>query len=564
VRLRPRQGRAVQASVDALEKHSNTLLIAPTGAGKTIMLSAVAGHRINNAPTNAPNKGLILQHRDELVDQNAKKFRRVNPHISISLFNAGSKSWAGRAVFAMVQTLARNLKTIPEVDMVTVDEGHHATAPSYRGIFEAVLAKNPNAKIFGVTATPNRGDGTPMRDIFDNVADQISIGELIATGHLVRPRTFVLDVGVTTQLQSVRRLATDFDMAQVAQIMDREIITDQIVHLWAHGDEARGLPACRKRPTVVFCSTVAHAEHVAEAFRQAKVRAECIHGSLTSTERARLLAEYGRGQIDVLVNVAVLTEGWDHPPTSCVILLRPSSYKSTMVQMIGRGLRTIDPAEYPGVIKTDCVVLDFGTSSLTHGSLEEDANLDGEPHDGEAPMKECPACEASVPISTMECPLCGHQWERGSKEKAILGQVVLTEIDLLAKSNFKWVDIWGDDNALMASGFDAWSGMFYWKGLWHAVGGTRDTLKHLGVGERLVALALGDDFLNDHEDTNSSHKAKRWLREPATEKQLKVLGIPAFDTSVTKYQAGCMLTFRMNKRAIMNMVTDADQMREAA
>lgn len=550
--------------MEALDKHGNTVLIAPTGAGKTIMLSAVAGHRINNAPAGQPNKGLILQHRDELVDQNSKKFRKVNPHISISLFDAKSKSWGGRAIFAMVQTLARNLDRIPALDTITTDEAHHATAPSYRAIYDAARAKNPNVKIFGVTATPNRGDGTPMRDIFDNVADQISIGELIATGHLVRPRTFVLDVGVGAQLQSVRRLASDFDMSQVAQIMDREIVTDQIVHLWAHGDEARGLPSCRKRPTVVFCSTVAHAEHVTEAFRAAGVRAECVHGDLTKTHRADTLAAFQKGRIEVLVNVAVLTEGFDHPPTSCVILLRPSSYKSTMVQMIGRGLRTIDPDEFPGVIKTDCIVLDFGTSSLTHGSLEEDANLDGQPHDGEAPMKECPGCEAQVPISTMECPLCGFQWEREEKEKSVLGQVVLTEIDLLAKSNFKWVDIWGDDNALMASGFDAWTGMFYWKGLWHAIGGTRDSLKHLGVGERLVALALGDDFLNDHEDTNSSHKAKRWLREPATEKQLTRLGLAPFDTSVTKYQAGCMLTFRINKRAIMNMVTDAEDVRDAA
>jgi hypothetical protein len=232
--------------------------------------------------------------------------------------------------------------------------------------------------------------------------------------------------------------------------------------------------------------------------------------------------------------------------------------------MIGRGLRTVDPGEWPGVVKTDCIVLDFGTSSLTHGSLEEDANLDGDPHDGEAPVKECPGCGGHVPISTMECPLCGYQWERQPKEKTQLGHVVLTEIDLLAKSNFKWVNIWDDDNALMASGFDAWAGMFFWKGLWHAVGGTADGIRHLGVGDRLVALALGDDFLNDHEDTNSANKSKRWLREPATPRQLEVLGLPPYDTSVTKYHATCMFGFRKNKRAIMHIVNSAENARAAA
>jgi DNA repair protein RadD len=549
-----------------LEKHNNTILVAPTGAGKTIMLSSVTGHRINNPQPNQPNKALILQHRSELVDQNTRKFRLVNPNISISLFDAQSKSWAGRAIFAMVQTLARdeNLKRLPPLGTLTIDETHHAAAASYRKIIDRAREVNPGVAIFGVTATPNRGDGTPLRDIFDNVSDQITIGELIATGHLVRPRTFVLDVGVTSELQNVRRLASDFDMGQVAQIMDREIISDQIVKLWAAGDVERDLPSCRGRPTVVFCSTVAHAEHVAAAFREAQVRAEVIHGNLAPAQRADLLADYSKGRIDVIVNVAVLTEGWDHPPTSCVILLRPSSYKSTLVQMIGRGLRTVDPAEWPGVVKTDCIVLDFGTASLTHGALEEDANLDGDPRSGAAPMMECPGCGAHVPISTLECPLCGYQWVREEKTKSQLGAVILTEIDLLNKSSFKWVNIWNDDRALMATGFDAWAGMFWWHGMWHAVGGTKDEMKHLGVGDRLVALALGDDYLNEHEDTNSTFKTKRWLREPATPRQLEVLGLPMHDTATTKYKATCMLGFRMHKRGIFNIINSHHQEAEAA
>lgn len=551
MRLRPRQAQAVEASVAALEAHGNTLLVAPTGAGKTIMLSAVTGHRIINTPKDAPNKALILQHRGELVDQNTKKFRLVNPSIPVGIVDAKTKNWNGRAIFGMVQTLARdaNLEKMPMLGTITVDETHHATSESYQKIIRKAREVNPHVAIFGVTATTNRGDGTPLREVFDNVADQITIGELIASGHLVRPRTYVLDVGATADLQGVRRLASDFDMAQVAQIMDREIITDQVIDRW------RELAGTRQ--TVVFCSTVAHAEHVATAFRDANVKTEVIHGELSAGARADILADYGRNHTQVIVNVAVLTEGWDHPPTSCVVLLRPSSYKSTMVQMIGRGLRTVHPDEWPGVIKTDCIVLDFGTSSLTHGSLEEDANLDGEVHDGVAPIKECPNCGGDVPISVMECPLCGHQWEPpDAREKSQMTHVVMTEIDLLSKSNFKWVDIWGDHNALIASGFDTWAGLFWWEGLWHAVGGTKTEMKHLGVGERLVALALGDDYLNEHEDSKSSFKTKRWLKEPATARQLEVLGLPALDMSTTKYQATCMLGFRMNKRSIQHLVKD--------
>src|SRR5262245_18856233 len=214
MRLRPRQQEATDRSLAALEAHTNTLLVAPTRAGKTLVLTAVVGRRIHSAPEGRPNKALILQHRDELTDQNVSKFRAVNPSIPVSIFDASSKSWRGSAVFGMVPTLARdaNLANFPELDSLTVDEAHHAPAASYRKIIDRAREVNPNVAVFGVTATPNRGDGTPMREIFDNVADQITIGELISTGHLVRPRTYVLDVGATQALKGVRRLASDFDM----------------------------------------------------------------------------------------------------------------------------------------------------------------------------------------------------------------------------------------------------------------------------------------------------------------------------------------------------------------
>lgn len=508
------------------------------------MLSAVTGLRIARAKEGQPNKALVLQHRGELVEQNTKKFRAINPTCPISIFDANSKSWNGRAVFGMVQTVVRNLDHFPALDTLTIDEAHHATAPSYVAIIERAKEVNPNVAIFGVTATPNRGDGTPLREVFDNVADQISIGELIASGHLVRPRTFVIDVGATAELRNVRKLASDFDMGAVAAIMDRSIITDKVIEHWREkaGD----------RPTVVFCSTVAHAEHVCEAFEKSGASADVIRGDMPAGDRARLLKQFRDGKVQVIVNVAVLTEGFDHPPTSCIVLLRPSSYKSTMVQMIGRGLRPVHPEEHPGVVKTDCIVLDFGTSSLTHGALEEDANLDGRVK-GDAPLMECPGCGAHVPISTLECPLCGFQWERQPKERTELSEFVLTEIDLLAKSNFKWVDIWGDECALIACGLDAWVGLFWWEGVWHAIGGNKNEMRHLGVGERIVALALGDDFLNENEDSNSAHKQKRWLRDPASPAQLQMLGCSPLDM-MSKYQASCRITFKMHKKAIQNYV----------
>lgn len=553
MRLRPRQKTFVERSVAALTARGNTLGVAPTGAGKTIMLSAVTGVMIDSGA-----KACVLAHRDELTEQNRSKFERVVPGVATSVIDATQKSWDGQVAFAMVQTLARsgNLVGMPRLDLLVIDEAHHAVADSYRRIIDRVRDANPQAKIFGVTATPNRGDKKGLREVFDNVADQVRLGELIASGHLVPPRTFVIDVGVQDELRSVRKTLSDFDMAEVAGIMDRAPVTDEVIRHWK--DKAGD------RQTVVFCSTVDHAVHVTEAFNSAGILAALVHGDLPAEARKQVLADYAAGKLRVVVNVAVLTEGWDHPPTACVVLLRPSSYKSTMIQMVGRGLRTVDPEEHPGIVKTDCIVLDFGTSSLIHGTLEQDVDLDGKTASGEAPTKACPSCNADIPLAATECPLCGEAFPREDPDDgegagpAPLTGFIMTEIDLLKRSSFAWVDLFGSDDALMATGFTAWAGIFWLDGVWHAVGGGKDKRTHLlGVGERSVCLAQADDWLNTHESDESAFKTKGWLRQSPTEKQLQLLP-PEYrhDFGLTRYHASALITFGFKKGAIRQLITD--------
>ncbi|WP_424973478.1 DEAD/DEAH box helicase [Dinoroseobacter sp. S124A] len=545
MRLRPRQKTFVERSVAALASRGNTLGVAPTGAGKTIMLSAVTGEMISGGA-----KACVLAHRDELTAQNRAKFQRVVPEASTSVIDATEKSWSGDVTFAMVPTLARasNLADMPRLDLLVIDEAHHAVADSYRRIIDRVRDANPDARVFGVTATPTRGDRKGLREVFDNVADQVRLGDLISSGHLVPPRTFVIDVGVQEELKSVRKTSADFDMTEVADIMDRAPVTDEVIRHWREkaGD----------RQTVVFCSTVAHADHVTEAFKAAGISAALIHGDLAAETRKAILADYAAGNIRVVVNVAVLTEGWDHPPTSCVVLLRPSSYKSTMIQMVGRGLRTVNPEEHPGLVKTDCVVLDFGTSSLIHGTLEQDVDLDGKIGTGEAPTKTCPACAAEIPLAATECPLCGEvllqdEGETGADAVPLSG-FVMTEIDLLKRSSFAWVDLFGTDDALMATGFTAWGGIFWMEGVWYAIGGAKgERPRLLGVGERTVCLAQADDWLNTHESDESAFKTRGWLRQPPTDKQLKYLPPECrHDFGLTRYRASALMTFGFNKRAI--------------
>lgn len=564
MRLRPRQKLFVERSLAALGTRANTLGIAPTGSGKTIMLSAVAGERIGDTDA----KACVLAHRDELTAQNRAKFGRVNPAITTSVVDATTKSWGGQVTFAMVPTLTRekNLAAMPKLDLLVIDEAHHAVADSYRRIIDRVRDANPDARIFGVTATPNRGDKKGLRAVFDNVADQVRLGELIASGHLVPPRTFVIDVGVQDKLKAVRKTVSDFDMAEVAEIMDHAPITEEVIRHWQ--DKAKD------RPTVVFCSTVAHAAHVAEAFNAAGIPTGLIHGDLPGEERRNILAAFARGEIRVITNVAVLTEGWDHPPTSCVVLLRPSSYKSTMIQMVGRGLRTVDPAEHPGVVKTDCIVLDFGTSSLTHGTLEQDVDLEGKTATGEAPTTTCPSCKADIPLACRECPICGElvadDEDDPKSQEAPDGELsgfLMTEIDLLKRSSFEWVDLFGSEDALMATGFTAWGGIFWYEGQWYAVGGRKGAeTRLLGIGERSVCLAQADDWLNEHETDESAFKTRGWLGQPATQKQLQYLSAAARgDFGLTRYKASALMTFGFNKREIRQLILQAaPTAREAA
>ena len=247
--LRPRQEEFVKKSVVALQEHGNTLGIAPTGAGKTILFSAVTGKIINKK-----QKALILAHRDELTSQNQSKFLRVNPDISTSIFDAKEKSFDGQAVFAMVQTLCRqnNLNEIPKIDFLVIDEAHHSTSDSYQRIIAQTKKINPNLLIYGVTATPNISDKKNLSGVFSNVADHIRISELIASGHSVSPKTYIIDVGTQKDLGKVKKTAGDFDMSEVEKIMNKSPITDAVFSKWQQ--------YASSRKTVIFCSTVKHAK----------------------------------------------------------------------------------------------------------------------------------------------------------------------------------------------------------------------------------------------------------------------------------------------------------------
>lgn len=548
--LRSRQQEFVDKCMVALADNDNTLGVAPTGAGKTIMLSKVIGNFYEQNPN---LRACVLAHRDELTAQNEEKFKWVNPTISTSIVDSYGKSWDGQVTFAMVQTLSRenNLEEMPPVDLLVIDEAHHVTAPSYKNILDYARNVNPELKILGVTATPERGDKSSLGEVFNNCCDQIKIGELILSGNLVRPITFVIDMGnATEKLKALRtRGKGDYSEAEVASILDSEPLNSEVVRHWR---EKAG-----ERKTVVFCSSVSHARNVMNSFNAAGISTALITGEMTKEQRAIVFKNMTKGMIQVIVNVAVLTEGWDYPPISCVVLLRQSSYKPTMVQMIGRGLRTINPLIYPDIIKKDCVVLDFGISTILHGSLDQMINLSSK----NKGFKICPSCQKKIPKEVEECPLCNTDLveqdqveDKKQKAKTVLSNFEMAEIDLLRAVNFHFTEL--EDDSLLASGFNSWAYIHKKGDVWVAAGGPqqKNFINHDSIpdipmrviyqGGKLEAIAASNDFLSLYEKQETAMKTASWRNEKPTEKQLNL--IPRdyrTNNSLTRGDASAIITY---------------------
>lgn len=554
---RPRQTQFVQNAHNALKRRKNTLGIAVTGFGKTAAIGFVAS-KYNG-------KQLILQHRDELVKQNSDTYAIINPKRKLG-FVDGSRKRPSDTTFAMFQTLAANHDLIPSnLSLIVTDEAHHATAPTWREVIEIALDKSPKAHHLGVTATPRRG----MADVFTNVCDHVSIKEMMAVGLLTPLKSYACVTDKTRQkLDALGRVSDTGEQKEVSHVLDNPQIMDEVFRNWKEraGD----------RRTIVFCSSVDHASHVSDFFNDRGVSSRVIHGGLSKGERRGILEALHSGDIQVVCNVFVLTEGFDCPPVSCAILLRQCSDLGPLVQMVGRILRN-----HPG--KTEAILLDFGTSILTHGTLEQNAELlpEIESEPGVGITKYCPeiygdtndyrfpdingktGCGAELPANTRVCPLCGFVFDRVGHSHGHVA-VELTEVDLLNASPFRYVDLFNDGMSLMACGFEAWVIVVSLDGeTWHAVGGRNKKCERLYYGNKLAAIAACDDYMRVFETDKAAKKSAFWMNNGGSKKQVDILNRFGYNLSMnligecselTRYEASCHIQFRFNSNKIRGCV----------
>ena len=554
------QRAAVAAARDRTAAHGNTLLMLPVGAGKTSCAGFYIGEEAADDPA---SRFLVVQHTDELIEQNRRTIDRITG-LTSSVVKAERDDWSGRVVFGSVQTLGRprRRERMVPVSHLVIDECHRVAADSYQAVIGHARSLKPEVKLLGLSATPERADGRSLRRTFSNIGYHLAVGALIRQGILVSPRTFTIDLGLSDEIAGIEATAGDYDMRQAEKVLNRSVLNEAVVAHWCE--------RAHDRRTIVFCATVAHAEAVAAAFRDAGITVETITGEMPGKDRADLIARFDAGSVQVLTNCMVLTEGFDSQPVGCIVILRPMLHKGTFIQAIGRGLRKVDPERFPGIVKTDCIVLDFTGAAQRHGSIEMDIALDDEETEpGAIPYKICPECEAQLPLGTSPCPFCGHVWQRQIGEKRVLEQFELTEIDLLNRSPFRWCDLYGDDQSLIASGFDAWGGVFFDGEHWHAVGKPRHgRLSHLAIGTRMQVLSAADDFLRGIESTDAANKSRRWLHDAASTRQRQLLqqagfAQPLLDFGLSKYAANCHLNFLWHRDAIKRAVFTQDPRRAA-
>ncbi|MGR3870951.1 DEAD/DEAH box helicase [Streptomyces graminifolii] len=346
---RPYQLDAIEALRKGWADGQNRLaVVLPTGAGKTVVFSHLAHKMLDSL---GGRRALVIAHREELIEQAASKLLAVDPMLRVGIVKAERDDHHDADVIvASVQTLAvpKRREAIRDIGLIIVDECHHAAARTYMEVLRHFGAYDgvPTA---GFTATMTRTDGG-LAEVWQDVVFRLDILDMISDGYLcdVRGKAITVD---TLDLNTVKTRGGDLVEGQLGKALEDSGALDAIAK--AYVDHAAD------RPGVVFTPTVATAQGAAAALRAVGIKAAPVWGDMGRDERRATLAQYVAGDVQVLTNCMVLTEGFDAPHTSCIVVARPTKSPGLYVQMVGRGLR---PA--PG--KTDALLLDVMGAASRH------------------------------------------------------------------------------------------------------------------------------------------------------------------------------------------------------
>ncbi len=522
--LRDYQVRAVEAAFREWETVRSTLIVSPTGGGKTTIFGEIV-NRIQ------PNRALILAHREELIFQ-AKA--RMEDQFGLDCdIEMGQESASKHDIFrtpviaATVQTLIsgtgddRRMHNFSPNDfgLLVIDEGHHSTAASYRKVIDH-FSQNPDLKILGVTATPDRADEEALGQIFETVADVYEILDAIHDGWLVPIDQQLIEVE-DLDFSHVRTTAGDLNYGDLAAVMEAEKILQGVC--------GATLQLIGNKQTIVFATSVKHAEMACNIFNRSRTgMAGWICGRTPKDERRRTMRQFHDGSLQVLCNVGCITEGVDVPAAEIVIMARPTKSRSLYAQMAGRILRPL-----PGLVdsigngddrraaiaasaKPRALIIDFVGNSGRHKLITSADILGGNVSEEARELALRKARESGVPVRmNEELDECEEEIRRQEQKKR--EEVEARRARLVAKVKYqtKYIDPFNafDIQPMRERGWDLGKRLSEKQ---------RAVLQKIGLDPDQLPFAHARQILNE--------QFRRWREKLCTMKQASVLKKFGYDT----------------------------------
>ena len=398
------------------QSEKKILLFAPTGSGKTVIATKIVYDIVSR-----DKKVLFVVHRDILVGQTYNKFASVG--LKCGFFKAGwEEDFEARVQIASVQTLPNRegWKKL-NYDVIIFDECHLVAFSKI--CLQMMREIFPHAIYLGLTATPWRlSRQESLGDIYSALVCAPMPQELINAGFLVKPSYYALDFNV--ELEQVKLSRGDYDVNQLNYVCDRPELIDQLCQNW--------FELAYQRASIAFAVKVSHAENIAKTFTDRGIKAAVVTGKTSISARNKLYKKLANGELMLLASCGALSEGFDVPNISCVMLARPTKSKALYFQQLGRGLRLAQD-------KQDCLVLDQSKNVMLHGFIEDLEEIElfpsekkSEKKKGKSPLKVCPkedgGCGSYVYSTYLICPHCSYNFDL-KKLITILGrnQLLLSE-----------------------------------------------------------------------------------------------------------------------------------------